>query len=123
MEQPDEASLGNFRALRLNLNDAMGSALIMMYIIDLLPWEDEADGKTVREIGVHLARIGIHAEVRTLQRVMQRLMKCANVEWTDGKPRRFKRFHPQRTSACLAEGYALPQLDSEIRFDARSVTR
>lgn len=123
MKQHKSATVERGRVRPLDLEGARGSALMMIYIIDLLPWQDDAEGMTMKQIQAELGRLGVHVDDRTLQRTMKKLMKCANVEWTSGKPRRFKRFHPHRISDCLASRYALPEMESEIHFDAGLVTR
>lgn len=99
-------------------------ALTMMYIMDLLPFEDEAVGKTASELVPELARVGIEMNRRALERALEHLRRVGNIEWSEGMPRRYKRFHSQRASECLAPEWALPksavrELDSEIRVDRK----
>lgn len=99
-------------------------ALMMMYIMDLLPFEDEAAGKTASELVPELARLGIEMNRRALERALEHLRRVGNIEWSEGMPRRYKRFHSQRASECLAPEWALPknpapELDSEIRVDRK----
>lgn len=79
------------------------NGLLMFFIIELLPWEEDAEGKTILEIQEGLLNIGFEIQKRRLERVMRAAMRCANIEFEGSKPRRFKRFHPHSISACLSE--------------------
>ncbi|TVQ30730.1 MAG: hypothetical protein EA370_13460 [Wenzhouxiangella sp.] len=85
--------------------DYLERVFILILIHDMLPWDDEQRGLSLREIGETLKKAGFHRCTRSIQRDLDELMLIARIHYDreNARPRRFHRLHSQRLSDNLSD--------------------
>lgn len=89
----------------LNSSEHKERVFVLMLIHDMLPFDCDVPGMTLREIQKRLDRAGFNRDYRTLQRDVNEVMQIMWVHFDaeNVRPRRYHRLHSQRLTDGLPD--------------------